>query len=278
MAEPFTFGSLLTDTLARTPRLIVPSTAYAALLIVSVGILIWAADVLPEGGAGFFAFSALFFATLYAHSLFSASMYHAVLPSQSGLFASAWKLSLAWILVIVIAAIAGSIVVLFFSLIGASLGAGTGAPGENITDMTAQMRENGTFWPLFAVFIATLFGLFWFAARLTIFAPASATRGAVHVFRTWYWTKGVFAVLGPAVFCLVLVPMLAAFWVASAISSTVLTGIDPAMQPVMAGLIGVICQLPAAYIGHGFAASVFERLVPAADAATDPNRSEGPVA
>ena len=104
---------------------------------------------------------------------------------------------------IVIAAIAFSIVVLFFSLIGASLGAGSGEPGQNITDMTDQMRENGTFWPLFVIFIATLFGLFWFAVRLMTFAAASATRGAVHVFRTWYWTKGAFAVLGPAAVLLI---------------------------------------------------------------------------
>jgi hypothetical protein len=265
MADPVTLKNLAVDAFARTPRLIVPSTPFAALFVMSVGVLIWAAPVLPEGGAGFIGFSALFFGTLYAYSLFSASMYRAVLPAKTGLLASAWKLSLAWILVIVIASIVGSIVVLFFSLIGASLGAGAGEPGQNITDMTAQMRENGTFWPLFLVFLATLFGLFWFAARLTTFAAASATRGTVHVFRTWFWTKGIFAALGPAVFLFVLVPVIIAFWFAATLSSATLTGTNPTLQPVLAGLIGVICHLPAAYLGHGFAASLFERLAPERD-------------
>ena len=262
MAVRFSFNDILTDTIERTPRLIAPSAGFAALFVGAVGVLIWAAATLPDGGTGFLVFSALFFVTLYIHSLFSASMYQAVLPTETGLLASASKLSLAWVLVIVIAAIAGSIIVLFFSLIGASLGAGAGEPGQNINDMTAQMRENGTFWPLFAVFLATLFGLFWFAARLITFAAASATRGAVHVFRTWYWTKGVFAVLGPAVLVFVFGPMILALWLATTLASVLLAGTGSAAEQVLAGLIGVICQLPAAYLGHGFAASVFERLAP----------------
>lgn len=268
MAPPISFHEILTDTIERAPRLIAPSAAFAALFVASVGGLIWGAATLPDGGTGFLVFSALFFVTLYVHSLFSASMYHAVLPTETGLLESAWKLSLAWILVIVIAAIAGSIIVLFFSLIGASLGAGAGEPGQNITDMTAQMRENGTFWPLFVVFIATLFGLFWFAVRLITFAAASATRGAVHVFRTWYWTKGVFSTLGPAVLLFVLGPMIVGLWLATGISSALLTGTGSATEQVLAALIGAVCQLPAAYLGHGFVASVFERLAPELDPKT----------
>ena len=269
MAQPLSFNAVLTGTLDRTPRLIVPSAGYAALFLVAVGMLFWGAGALPDGGSGFVAFSALFFATLFAHSLFSASMYHAVLPTRFGLFGSAWKLTLAWILVIVVAAIAFSIVVLFFSLVGASLGAGAGEPGQNITDMTDQMRENGTFWPLFAIFIATLFGLFWFAVRLMIFAAASATRGAVHVFRTWYWTKGAFAVLGPAAILLVLVPMLAGVWLSGVLVSAVSPAMTPNTQLVAASLIGALCQLPAAYIGHGFAATVHAHLAPETDSSAD---------
>lgn len=262
MAQTLSFNSVLTGTLDRTPRLIAPSAGYAALFLVSVGVLVWGAGALPEGGSGFVAFSTLFFMTLFAHSLFSASMYHAVLPTQYGLLASAWKLTLAWILVIVIAAIAFSIVVLFFALIGASLGAGAGAPGQNITDMTDQMRENGTFWPLFAIFIATLFGLFWFAVRLMVFAAASATRGAVHVFRTWYWTKGAFAILGPAAVLLILVPVIAGFWISSVLVAAISAGMTPGTEVIAAGLVGALCQLPAAYIGHGFAATIYAHLAP----------------
>ncbi len=265
MAQPLSFNAVLTGTLDRTPRLIAPSAGYAALFLVAVGVLIWGAEALPEGGSGFVAFSTLFFGTLFTHSLFSASMYHAVLPTRGGLFGSAWKLTLAWILVIVIAAIAFSIVVLFFSLIGASLGAGSGTPGQDITDMADQIRENGTFWPLFVIFIATLFGLFWFAVRLMTFAAASATRGAVHVFRTWYWTKGAFAVLGPAAVLLIVLPMIAGFW----LSGVLISAISSQMSLVGAGLVGALCQLPAAYIGHGFAATIYDHLAPETEPVAD---------
>ncbi|MCR9269452.1 MAG: hypothetical protein NXH72_05655 [Hyphomonadaceae bacterium] len=262
MATKLTIPELLQDSIDRMQRLIVPSLPFAASFAVASGVLIWAANVLPEGGSGFAAFSALFFLTLFAHSLFSVAMYHAVLPARSGKLGAAWKLTLAWILVFVIAAIAGSMITLFFALIGASLGVGTSEDVGNISDMTAQMREGGTFWPLFMLFLATLFGLFWFAVRLMTFAAATSARGTVHVLRTWYWTKGYFRVLGPLMLGLVVVPIAALGQLAGVVSGIVF---GPEPTPVQAGLstaLAMIILLPSAWLGHGFAASVFARLAP----------------
>lgn len=259
MPDPISLNTLLQDSLARASRLIVPSLPFAGLFIVAIGVLVWAAGALPDGGAGFAAFCALAFAALYAHSLFSAAMYHAVLEPKTGLTSAAWKLSLAWLLMIVIAAIGTSIIILFFSLIGSSLGVGSSETAEDITDMAAQMRESGTFWPLFAVFIATLFGVFWFAARMMTFAAASATRGTVHVLRTWAWTKGQFRVLGPALLILVAAPVLVFGYAASVVTSSI-AGSDP-----FSAMLNMLILTPTAWLGHGLAASVYARVAPALD-------------
>ncbi len=160
MADLLSISNLLQDSVSRTKRLIVTSLPFAGLFALMTGILVWGAGALPEGGAGSLAFMVLAFATLFSHSLFSVSMYRAALPIHTGQFGRAVKLSLAWILIFVVAAIGAAIIVLFFSLIGASLGVVSGEAGQEITDMTAQMREAGTFWPLFGLFLLTLLGVF----------------------------------------------------------------------------------------------------------------------
>jgi hypothetical protein len=262
MSTPLSLTPIFQDSLARTGRMIVPSLPFGILFVAASGGLVWAAGILPEGGTGFFAFICVAFATLFAHSLFSASMYRAVLPYEGSLFGSAWTLSLAWMLVIVVAAIGGSIIVLFFSLIGASFGVASGEPGQEITDMTAQMREGGTFWPLFAVFVATLFGVFWFAVRLMLFAGASSVRNQVHVFRTWYWTKGHFRVLGPLMIVLIVVPIFLLAWLAQLIVAATIGASDTPVQMALSTALVSLILLPSAWIGHGFAASVFAKLAP----------------
>lgn len=262
MSTPLSITSLFQDSLNRAGRVIVPSLPFGLLFIAASGVIVWAAGALPEGSGGSFAFVCVAFATLFAHSLFSASMYRALLPHQGSLLSSAWKLTLAWMLVMVVAAIGGSIIVLFFSLIGASFGVVSGEQGQEITDMAAQMREGGTFWPLFAVFIATLFGVFWFAVRLMLFAGASSVRGQVHVFRTWYWTKGHFRSLGPLMITLILVPVLALSWVAQSITAALIARPEtPVELALSTGLVSLIL-LPSAWLGHGFAASALDRLAP----------------
>ena len=270
MADQTSISKIVHKSLEYAWRLTVPSLPYALLFVAALGGLIWAANVLPDGGAGFLVFSALTFATLFAHSLYSVSMYHAVLPAKAGLISSAWKLSLAWILVIVIAAIAASMITLFFALIGASLGVGSSDDVENISDMTAQMREGGTFWPLFALFLATLFGIFWFAVRIMTFAAATASRGRVHVLRTWYWTKGHFRRLGPLMLVFVVIPVIVLTYLGTALSAAI---IGTPTTPVSAGLSSAIVMfilLPSAWLGHGFAAAVFELLAPEDDQMTTP--------
>ena len=102
MTEPVSLREIATDTLTKTARLIVPSLPFGILFAVASGVLVWGAGALPDGGAGFIAFSALTLSALYAHSLFSAAMYRAVLTGQGGLVMAAWKLSLAWMLVMVV--------------------------------------------------------------------------------------------------------------------------------------------------------------------------------
>ena len=266
MAAPLLFTDVLTDSLDRTRRLALPSLPYGLLFSTAFGGLVYIAGALPEDGAGFLIFASLALVCLFTHSLYSVSMYHAVLPAAAGTLKSAWTLTLAWVLVIVVAAIGASMIVLFFALIGASLGVGTSENVETITDMTAQMREGGTFWPLFLLFLATLFGVFWFAVRLMTFAAASATRRGVHVFRTWYWTKGHFRTLGPAMLVLIAVPIAVLGYLAGIVTSG--WGDDPA-SPIQSGFtaaVFMIILLPSAWLGHGFAASVFARLAPSEDA------------
>lgn len=260
MANPLALSALLNDSLNKTARLIAPSFPFAILFVVATGGMVWAAAILPETTAGTSAFFAVVFATLFAHNLFSASMYRAVLESHGGLVASAWKLTLAWLLMIVVIAIGSSMIVLFFALIGASLGVASTEVGEGVTDITVEMQANGTFWPLFGLFVATLFGVFWFAVRIILFASATTVRNQVHVFRTWYWTKGHVRALAPLMIGLIAIPVILLSFGATMLVSALL---GPAETPFDVGVSTALVSLvllPSAWLGHGFAAAVFARL------------------
>lgn len=262
MAETISISSLLKDSIARTRRLIVPSLPFALLFAAMMGVLVWGAGALPDGGAGFLGFVVLTFAALLAHSLFSVSMYQAALPIGAGRLNRAIKLSMAWLLMIVVASIGAAIIVLFFALIGASLGVASGETGQEITDMTAQMREAGTFWPLFAVFVLTLLGVFWFAVRMVLFAAATSARNQVHVFRTWYWTKGHFKTLAPLMVLFVILPLLICGFVASALMPLSAGG---AVTPLTMGAsttLFTVMLTPSAWLGHGYAAAAYTALAP----------------
>ncbi|MEM7459654.1 MAG: hypothetical protein AAF331_09325 [Pseudomonadota bacterium] len=262
MTQSLSLRDLVADTLNKTARVIVPSLPYGALFVVACAVLVFCAGTLPEGGAGFVVFAVLFFAALYAHSLFSAAMYRAALASQGGLMSSAWKLTLAWLLVLVVASIAATIVLLFFSLIGASLGVASGAAGQEITDMTAEMRAGGTFWPLFVVFIATMLGLFWFAVRLMLFAGATVVRHQVHVFRTWYWTKGRVIILAPLMIIFIVLPISVLAVIAQTGTTAIFGVLETPLEMGISVAFVTLIMLPSAWLGHGFAASAYERLAP----------------
>ena len=262
MTARLSLREIAMDAVLKTARLIVPSLPFAALFIAASGGLVWSASVLPGGGIGFILFTVLTFSAIYAHSLFSAAMYRSVLSSTGLIFGAAWKLTLAWLLVMVVASIVATIVVLFFSLIGASLGVASGQAGQEITDMTAQMRAGGTFWPLFGLFIITLIGLFWFAVRLMLFASASAVRGQVHVFRTWYWTKGHVMTLAPLMVAFIVLPIIVLSTLAAPVLQTIIGIPDTPMELGLSASLATFILLPSAWLGHAFAASVYERLAP----------------
>ena len=262
MTPGLTYLEIVSATLTGARRIMWPTLGHAALFVVSIAVLFWSAIALPERSLGSVSFAALTAATLFAYCVFSAAMHRALVPSSGGLFAAAWKLLLAWMLILVVAAIGATMIVLFFSLIGSSLGVVSGESGQDITDMTAQMRAGGTFYPLFALFMATLVGVFWFAVRMMLFAAATVSRGAVHVFRSWAWTKGHFFVLAAGMATFVILPVIALSYAAGAATTFVPQGIgEPAAAGLSAGLTA-IALTPAAWLGHGFAAHALSALAP----------------
>lgn len=271
MTDPISFRALFKDSLSRTARLIVPTAPFALLFVAATGILIWAAAALPDSGLGFALFAGLTVAALFAHSLFSAAMYRVTLAPAGGLMHGAWKLTLAWLLIMVVASIGATMIVLFFSLIGASLGVVSGEAGQEITDMTAQMHEGGTFWPLFALFVMTLFGVFWFAVRMMLFAGATVIRSQVHVFRSWSWTKGHFLVLAPLTLILLIAPFAALSFAAANLTDFIIGTAETPLQAGATAIIMALLLLPSAWLGHGVVSSVLAQLMPdLADQTTTP--------
>ena len=262
MTDPISFSALFKDSLNRAARLVVPTGPFALLFVAATGILVWAAEVLPNDGAGFALFAVLSFAALFAHSLFSAAMYRATLAPVGDLIHGAWKLSLAWLLIMVVASIGATMILLFFSLIGASLGVVSGEAGQEITDMTAQMHAGGTFWPLFALFVMTLFGVFWFAVRMLLFAGATVIRAQVHVFRSWSWTKGHFLVLAPLTLVLLIAPITALSVVAAYLNGYIIGAAETPLQAGLTAAIAALLLLPSAWLGHGLVSSALARLMP----------------
>jgi len=259
MRPPLSIPEIFTEALANVRKIAVPTGVHALGFALAVGVMVWGAQALPETTVGTLIFYVLVAFAVLAHSLFSAAMYRRLVPADGPLWTSVWKLTLAWMLIIVIASILATALVLFFSLIGSSLGVVSGEAGQDITDMTAQMREGGTFYPLFALFLLALLGVFWFAVRMMLFAVATVARGAVHVFRTWAWTKGYVLPLAAGLVVLIAGPAILLSYVATGLIDA-LPGLQGAA--VAAGVSALI-QAPAAWLGHSFAASVYTRIAPA---------------
>lgn len=262
MTPTFAFNEMLSATLIGARQIVQPTLGFAALFMAAIGFLFWSALALPESMLGSIAFAALTAATLFAHSLASASMYRSLLPSQGGLIKAAWKLTLAWLLIMVVAAIGATMIVLFFSLIGSSLGVVSGETGQDIADMTAQMRDGGTFYPLFILFLMTLFGVFWFAVRMMLFAGGTATFGRVHVFRAWPWTKGHFLGLATGMVLFIILPVIVLSYVSLLVTDPVPETLDPAVRSGLTAVLTAIVLLPAAWLGHSFVAQALKALAP----------------
>ena len=259
MTDRLTLAGLTRETLKGAGRVIVPSLPWAALFIFAWGYLIWAAAALPESAVSTALFAGLALLTLYAHSLFSVSMYRVLLGGEGSMRGAAFKLSLAWLLVFTVMAILFSIWTLFFAMVGASVGIVSGdGDASQISDITELMQQGGTFWPLFIVFVTSFFALFWFVTRLMTFAAATSYRAQVHVFRTWAWTKGYFRQLGPALFGLVFVPLVAGVMV-GVMSGQAIWGNEPtALEAGLAAGLTMLAGMPAAWLGHALAAAAYE--------------------
>ncbi len=259
MTPAISISETFAATLAGLRQIAGPTAGPAGLFAVSVGIMVWAAEALPETAIGTLTFYSMVAFAVLAHSLFSAAMYRRLVPSAGTLWTSVWKLTLAWMLIIVIAAILATAMVLFFSLIGSSLGVVSGEAGQDITDMTAQMRDSGTFYPLFALFLLALLGVFWFAVRMMLFAVATVGRGAVHVFRTWSWSKGHVLPMAAGMILFMIVPAIVLGYGAAGLINA-LPGLQSA---AMAAGFAVLLQVPAAWLGHSFSAAIYARIAPA---------------
>ncbi len=95
------------------------------------------------------------------------------------------------------------------------------------------------------------------------FAAATSARGQVHVFRTWYWTKGHFRTLAPLMLLFVVLPILVCTLLASQLTALLF---GDAETPIMMGLSVAVFTLiltPSAWLGHGFASAVYAALAPA---------------
>ncbi|MCR9223955.1 MAG: hypothetical protein NXH70_07770 [Hyphomonas sp.] len=255
MTPVLSFSDLFSATIAGARQIVVPTLGFAAAFVAAIALMVWGAEVFPQSTAGSIGFLLVVMAAVTSHSLFSAAMYRRLVPFEGTLLNAAWKLTLAWILIAVVAAILFTTIVLFFSLIGSSLGVVSGEAGQDITDMTAQMREGGTFYPLFALFLLTLLGVFWFVVRMMLFAAATASRGTVHVFRTWSWTKGYALSMAIGAMTFIVLP---ASFLGYASSSAM--GLSQSAA-ISAGIVALV-QLPAAWLGHAYAAAVYTRLAP----------------
>ncbi|MEM9841786.1 MAG: hypothetical protein AAF767_04015 [Pseudomonadota bacterium] len=265
MTAATTIKTLAKDSLARAAQMIVPSLPLAGVFLVSVGGMVWSANTLPDDAIGSLAFIGVVLLCLFAHSLFSAAMYRASLPPHGGLLAAAWRLTLAWLLMIVVVSIIAAIIVLFFSLFGTVLGVAMGDEtaferGE-VVDISEQMRASGVFLPMFLVFLLVLFWVFWFAVRMMTFAAASVSRGGVHVFRTWFWTKHHFRQLAPLMVGLIALPVIISSALGAAMISLIPSPDGPFLYALTAILFTAI-SLPTAWLGHGFAAAVYTVLAP----------------
>ncbi len=263
MTPALSVPDLVSATLSGAQRIALPTLGFAAAFAASVALMVWGAEALPQSAAGSIGFLFVVALAVAAHSLFSAAMYRQLAPHQGTLSNAAMKLAMAWVLIIVVAAIMMTAIVLFFSLIGSSLGVVSGEAGQEITDMTAQMREGGTFYPLLAIFFLTLLGVFWFAVRMMLFAAATASRGSVHVFRTWSWTKGHALPMAMGAVLFIVLPIILLGYVGAV--ATGLLGVSE-NAAISTGIFALM-QVPAAWIAHAFAAAVYTRVAPIEPAA-----------
>lgn len=252
---------LIRESLSDAQRMILPSLPWAGLFVSAWVLTHWFFIEVPDGGAWTLMFLLAAFATLYAHALFSHAMYASVLEHASGRLRSAWKLSLAWLLIFLVMGFVLSGFAMFYTVVATSLSIVLDLELNTPDDVRAQVMQDPVITLFFLTIFPGLIWIFWFITRLMTFAAATCSRAKIHVFRTWAWTKGHFKVLGPTLFVLVLLPI--------GIGVVLGTFIGPLLIPdtlseawaraIGSGLI-MILSVPPAWLGHALAANVYKSL------------------
>lgn len=252
---------LIRQSLSDAQRMIVPSLPWAALFVaVWIGTH-WFLIEMPNGGAWTLLFLIAAFATLYAHALFSHAMYARVLDHQHGRFRSAWKLSLAWLLIFLLMGFVLSGFAMFYTVVATSLSIVLDLELNTPDDVRAQVMQD----PVITLFFLTIFPglvwIFWFITRLMTFAAATCSRAKIHVLRTWAWTKGHFHILGPTLLVFVFVPIALGTMTGVLVGRLVMpeTLSDAWIRAIGSGLI-MAFSVPPAWLGHALAANVYKSL------------------
>ena len=101
-----------------------------------------------------------------------------------------------------------------------------------------------------------------------LFAAATSARGAVHVFRTWAWTKGHFLPLAFGMIGFIVIPLIAFGFVSGRVAGLLPTDLDPALLAGLSTALATTILTPTAWLGHAFAAHAYQTLAPEIDASS----------
>lgn len=258
MTDALSLSGLIRASIGDAGRMIIPSLPWTGLFMAMWTYLFWFAASYPEGGVWTLIFFGLALVTLFTHSLFSVSLYSAVLPHQSGVLKAGWKLTLAWLLVITVLAIILSGIALFYGMVAGSIAAVIGVEAQTTRDVTSQVFRDPTITILFLTIFPFLLWIFWFVTRLMTFAAATSVRAQVHVFRTWSWTKGQFKTLGPALLILVFAPLMLAAGLSTSLNLALFGQDTSATALALQSGLAMLAGVPVAWLGHALAANVYK--------------------
>lgn len=136
------------------------------------------------------------------------------------------------------------------------------AEASNVDASLDALRASGAIWLLWSICLAAMGGLLWFLARLITFGPATVDQQRLIIFRSWSWTKGQPVQLAALIFVLQLVPLSGGLWAVARLSNApALAGTD-LMTSLFSGAAMAAVLLPAVFLGHALAITVYRRCAP----------------
>lgn len=259
-------GALISESIAAAVRISTAAPLVALAFVLWAGVLAVASYSLPPNLT--WLYLAMLLVSAFIYCLYSLHLFAQLLEVPKISSRAAWKLVNATLLFTFLTAMFLAILILFFTMVGASIGivSGVGDPAAT-DDIVAQMRSGGTFWPVFALFLAAIASVFWFVSRLFLFSVATAATGAIHIFRTWPWTKPAERVVVLSVSGLVLLPNLFYFLGCEWLVRTWGLGEAGAGQFVIFEMSTALLALPLIWLNHALAAQLYSALAPAEVAA-----------